>query len=432
MTQASPAPGTADLGYTRQDFPILSRSFGGKPLIFLDSAASSQKPRQVVEAMSEYYYLHHANVHRAAYGLSREATAMFESVRERLAAFLGASSPDSLIFTRNTTEAINLAARSWGLSNLNPGDEIIVTVAEHHANLVPWHLLARRTGAVVKGVRVDADLRLDLDHYRELLSDRTRLVAVAHMNNFSGALNPAAEMAALAHEQGALCLVDGAQGAPHLPVDVEAMGADFYTVSGHKMCGPTGAGALWVRPEVLQQMEVADGGGSIVTDVFVDSSSYKDSVARFEPGTPAIAEVIGLGAAVDYLQEIGMEKIHEYDAQLTAYALDRLRGLANVELYGPEGPDRGGIVSFNIDGVHAHDVAAAFDEGGVAVRSGKHCVYPLLRQLDRDAAVRASFYFYNTRAEVDEFVNQLTAIRDRRAELAGDPEVRDCSPLARA
>ncbi len=428
MNTAAPLQ-AASLAFTRQDFPILGRSMGDWPLIFLDSAASSQKPRQVVEAMSEYYYLHHANVHRGAYRLSREATAMFESVRERLAAFLGAPTADSVIFTRNTTEAINLAAKAWGLPNLEPGDEIIVTVAEHHANLVPWHLLAERTGAVVKGVRVDADLRLDLDHYRELLGNRTRLVAVAHMNNFSGVVNPVAEMARLAHEHGAVCMVDGAQGAPHLPVDVEALGADFYTVSGHKMCGPTGAGALWVRPEVLATMRVSEGGGSMVTDVFVDHSSYKESVARFEPGTPAIAEVIGLGAAVDYLAAIGMDRIHEFDLELTRYALDRIRDMEGIECYGPEGADRGGIVAFNVAGIHAHDVAAALDEGGVAVRSGKHCVYPLLRQLDRDAAVRASFYFYNTHEEVDEFVRQLAGVRDRRSELGGGADTRDCSAL---
>lgn len=422
--------GVTELSHTRSDFPILERSLDGKPLIFLDSAASSQKPRQVVEAMSEYYYRHHANVHRGAYRLSREATDMFEAVRDRLAAFIGAGAADTLLFTRNTTEAINLAARCWGQANLKPGDEIIVTVAEHHANLVPWHLLAERTGAVVKGVQVDDDLRLDLDHYRELLSERTRLVAVAHMNNFTGLVNPVRQMSELAREHGAAVLVDGAQGAPHLPVDVDELGADFYTISGHKMCGPTGAGALWVRPERLAEMQVADGGGAMVADVHVDHSSYKRTAARFEPGTPAIAEVIGLGAAVDYLSGIGMDRIHDYDAQLTVYALEQLRDVEGIECYGPEGSDRGGIVSFNINGLHAHDVAAAFDEGGVAVRSGKHCCYPLLRRLDRDAAVRASFYFYNTRAEIDEFVTQLKSIRDRRDELEDGPAVRDCSALA--
>lgn len=426
----STASAAADsLAWTRQDFPILDRRIGEHPLIFLDSAASSQKPRQVVEAMSNYYYRHHANVHRGAYRLSREATDMFESVRERLAGFLGASTPESTIFTRNTTEAINLAAQAWGLPHLQPGDEIIVTVAEHHANLVPWHLLAARTGAVVRGVRVDADLRLDLDHYRELLCDRTRLVAVAHMNNFSGLVNPVRQMADLAHEHGAVILVDGAQGAPHLPVDVTELDADFYTVSGHKMCGPTGAGALYVKPELLADMEVSMGGGSMVTDVFVDHSSYKDTLARFEPGTPAIAEVIGLGAALDYLQAIGMERVHEVDAALTRHALRQMRDMPGIECYGPEGEDRGGIISFNVTGLHAHDVAAALDQVGIAVRSGKHCVYPLLRQLDRDAAVRASFYFYNTEAEIDEFVRQLSLIRDRRDELAGGPEERDCSAL---
>jgi cysteine desulfurase/selenocysteine lyase len=402
----------ADLSWTRRDFPILNRQVNGKPLIFLDSAASSQKPRQMVEAMSDYYYNHHANVHRGAYLLSTEATGMYCAAREKVARFLNAPDSDSVVFVRNTTEAINLIAYSWGRANLQAGDEIIVSIAEHHANLVPWHQLAAERGVVLRAVPLTAEHRFDLAAFRELLSERTKLVSTFHMSNVLGTINPLSQIAALTHEAGALLLADGAQAAPHLPVDVQQLGVDFYAISGHKMCGPTGIGALWVRKEILQQMPPFLGGGEMIRKVSIDDSSFADIPARFEAGTPAIAEAIGLGAAVDYLTEIGMQRIAEHGRHLLHYTLDRLRPLEGITLYGPEGADRGGIISFNVEGAHPHDVASVLDSEGIAVRAGRHCAHPLLADLGVTASVRASFYFYNTESEVDRFVAELTRIRD--------------------
>ena len=386
----------------RGDFPILRREVNGKPLVYFDNAASSQKPRQVIEAMTEYYFNHHANVHRGAHTLSVEATEMYEGVR-----FLGATDPASVIFTRNTTEAMNLVAHSWARSVLEPGDEIVVTAAEHHANLVPWHLLAAERGVVVRGVGLRPDHRVDLDELEEVVGERTRLVSTWHMSNVLGVINPIARIAELAHRVGALLLVDGAQAAPHLPVDVEALGVDFYAISGHKMCGPTGAGALWARPEILREMPPFLGGGEMIRKVFLDSSTYADIPMRFEAGTPNIAEVIGLGAAVDYLETIGLDAIFEHDQALVRYAL-----------YGPEGDDRGGILAFNIDGIHPHDIATALDQEGIAVRAGHHCAQPLMRTLNAQAMARASFYFYNTEGEIDRLVDAVVKAREFFAAFA--------------
>ncbi|MDE0099878.1 MAG: cysteine desulfurase [Truepera sp.] len=402
----------------RGDFPILRREVNGKPLVYFDNAASSQKPRQVIEAMTEYYFNHHANVHRGAHTLSVEATEMYEGVRRKVARFLGAADPASVIFTRNTTEAMNLVAHSWARSVLEPGDEIVVTAAEHHANLVPWHLLAAERGVVVRGVGLRPDHRVDLDELEEVVGERTRLVSTWHMSNVLGAINPIARIAELAHRVGALLLVDGAQAAPHLPVDVEALGVDFYAISGHKMCGPTGAGALWARPEILREMPPFLGGGEMIRKVFLDSSTYADIPMRFEAGTPNIAEVIGLGAAVDYLETIGLDAIFEHDQALVRYALERLQALQGVTLYGPEGDDRGGILAFNIDGIHSHDVATALDQEGIAVRAGHHCAQPLMRTLNAQAMARASFYFYNTEGEIDRLVDAVVKAREFFAAFA--------------
>lgn len=402
----------------REDFPILRREVNGKPLVYFDNAASSQKPRQVIEAMTEYYFNHHANVHRGAHTLSVEATEMYEGVRRKVARFLGAADPASVIFTRNTTEAMNLVAHSWARSVLKPGDEIVVTAAEHHANLVPWHLLAAERGVVVRGVGLRPDHRVDLDELEEVVGERTRLVSTWHMSNVLGAINPIARIAELAHRVGALLLVDGAQAAPHLPVDVEALGVDFYAISGHKMCGPTGAGALWARPEILREMPPFLGGGEMIRKVFLDSSTYADIPMRFEAGTPNIAEVIGLGAAVDYLETIGLDAIFEHDQALVRYALERLQPLQGVTLYGPEGDDRGGILAFNIDGIHSHDVATALDQEGIAVRAGHHCAQPLMRTLNAQAMARASFYFYNTEGEIDRLVDAVVKAREFFAAFA--------------
>ncbi|MCY4354955.1 MAG: cysteine desulfurase [Truepera sp.] len=402
----------------RGDFPILRREVNGKPLVYFDNAASSQKPRQVIEAMTEYYFNHHANVHRGAHTLSVEATEMYEGVRRKVARFLGAADPASVIFTRNTTEAMNLVAHSWARSVLEPGDEIVVTAAEHHANLVPWHLLAAERGVAVRGVGLRPDHRVDLDELEEVVGERTRLVSTWHMSNVLGVINPIARIAELAHRVGALLLVDGAQAAPHLPVDVEALGADFYAISGHKMCGPTGAGALWARPEILREMPPFLGGGEMIRKVFLDSSTYADIPMRFEAGTPNIAEVIGLGAAVDYLETIGLDAIFEHDQALVRYALERLQALQGVTLYGPEGDDRGGILAFNIDGIHPHDVATALDQEGIAVRAGHHCAQPLMRTLNAQAMARASFYFYNTEGEIDRLVDAVAKAREFFAAFA--------------
>lgn len=402
----------------RGDFPILRREVNGKPLVYFDNAASSQKPRQVIEAMTEYYFNHHANVHRGAHTLSVEATEMYEGVRRKVARFLGATDPASVIFTRNTTEAMNLVAHSWARSVLEPGDEIVVTAAEHHANLVPWHLLAAERGVVVRGVGLRPDHRVDLDELEEVVGERTRLVSTWHMSNVLGVINPIARIAELAHRVGALLLVDGAQAAPHLPVDVEALGVDFYAISGHKMCGPTGAGALWARPEILREMPPFLGGGEMIRKVFLDSSTYADIPMRFEAGTPNIAEVIGLGAAVDYLEAIGLDAIFEHDQALVRYALERLQPLEGVILYGPEGDDRGGILTFNIDGIHPHDIATALDQEGIAVRAGHHCAQPLMRTLNAQAMARASFYFYNTEGEIDRLVDAVVKAREFFAAFA--------------
>ena len=402
----------------RGDFPILRREVNGKPLVYFDNAASSQKPRQVIEAMTEYYFNHHANVHRGAHTLSVEATEMYEGVRRKVARFLGAADPASVIFTRNTTEAMNLVAHSWARSVLEPGDEIVVTAAEHHANLVPWHLLAAERGVVVRGVGLRPDHRVDLDELEEVVGERTRLVSTWHMSNVLGVINPIARISELAHRVGALLLVDGAQAAPHLRVDVEALGVDFYAISGHKMCGPTGAGALWARPEILREMPPFLGGGEMIRKVFLDSSTYADIPMRFEAGTPNIAEVIGLGAAVDYLETIGLEAIFEHDQALVRYALERLQPLEGVTLYGPEGDDRGGILAFNIDGIHPHDIATALDQEGIAVRAGHHCAQPLMRTLNVQAMARASFYFYNTEGEIDRLVDAVVRAREFFAAFA--------------
>ena len=402
----------------RRDFPILERTVHGHPLVYLDNAASSQKPRQVVEAMVAYYYTHHANVHRGAHTLSVEATDAYEAARESVARFLHAPEARSVVFTRNTTEALNLFVSSWGGSHLSAGDEVVVTVAEHHANLVPWHFLKRERGIVIKAVGLTDDHRVDLAALEAALGERTRVVATFHMSNVLGTINPLRRMADLAHGAGALFVVDGAQGAPHLPVDVQAIDCDVYALSGHKMLGPTGVGALWARAEILESMPPFLGGGEMIRKVTIDDSSYAGIPARFEAGTPPVAEAVGLAAAIDYLEGVGMEAVAEHDLALARYALERLDGLEGVELYGPRGEDRGGIVTFNIDGVHPHDVATALDADGIAIRSGHHCAQPLGRVLDASASARASFYLYTTEDEVDRFVDAVVRTRDFFAAFA--------------
>lgn len=402
-----------DVAAIRRDFPILARVVNGKPLAYLDSAASSQRPRQVLDAMRDYYENHHANVHRGAHTLATEATAAYEGAREKVARFIGAPDPRSLVFTRNATEAINLVAASWGRANLRAGDEVVISVAEHHANIVPWQFLKRDLGIVIRPVPLTADQRLDLDALRGSINERTRLVATFHMSNVLGVINPVADIVRSAREAGALVLIDGAQAAPHLPVDVAELGCDFYAFSGHKMLGPTGIGVLWARPEVLEGMPPFLGGGEMIERVTLEESTYAGIPARFEAGTPSVAEAVGLGAAVDYLTGIGMDAIARHDHALAERAIALLAGVPGVTLYGPRGLDRGGIVTFTVAGLHAHDVATMLDLQGIAVRAGHHCAQPLGRVLGATASVRASFYLYTTVEEVERFVAVLVEIVER-------------------
>jgi cysteine desulfurase/selenocysteine lyase len=409
MSAAVPARSLADL---RADFPLLERAVNDRRLVYLDSTATSLKPRAVLDAIQNHYERVGANVHRGVYTLSSQATDLYEAARGSLARFLNAPQPESVIFTRNTTEAINLVAHAWGLDHLHAGDEIVVTELEHHSNLVPWQMVAGLRGATVRAVRITADGRLNLEHCRALLgSGRVRMVAVAHVSNAIGTIHPVAEIARLAHAVGALCLVDGAQGAPHLPVDVQTIGADFYALSGHKMLGPTGSGALWGRLGLLREMRPFLGGGEMIREVYPDHSTYAEPPQRFEAGTPAIAEAIGLGAAAEYLMAIGMDRVRAHERALTAYALARLDALEGITTYGPRGEDRSGVVAFNLDGVHPHDVASFLDTDGICVRAGHHCAQPAMRALGVQAIARASFGVYNTTADVDALVDSLERCR---------------------
>ncbi|HEX7000995.1 MAG TPA: SufS family cysteine desulfurase [Trueperaceae bacterium] len=395
-----------DVAKVREDFPVLSRIVNGKPLTFLDSGASSQKPRQVVEAMSEYYFHHHANVHRGAHTLSVEATEMYEAARAEVAGFIGAQDPEGLVFVRNTTEAINLVAGSWGRANLREGDEVVITVAEHHANIVPWQLLAEERGVVVKAAGLTPDETVDVADLERLVGPRTKLVATFHVSNVLGSVNDVERIAGIAHAAGALLLVDGAQAVPHVPVDVQALGCDFYAFSAHKMLGPTGIGALWGRPEILAGMPPYMGGGEMISRVTLEGTTYAPPPKRFEAGTPAIAEAVGFAEAVRYLRRLGMDAVRRHDQALVERATARLQDVAGVRVIGPVS-GRVGLVSFVVDGIHAHDLATALDLAGVAVRAGHHCAQPLGRALGVAASTRASFYIYNELREVDIFADAL-------------------------
>lgn len=395
-----------DVEKVRAEFPVLAQTVHGKPLIYLDSAASSQKPRAVIERIRRYYEREHANVHRGIHALSVRATECYEEARRKVARFVNARDPREIVFTRGTTEALNLVAAAWGGANLRPGDEILLTILEHHSNIVPWFLAAQRTGARVRFVDIDEEGRLRLDLLDEMLTGRTRVLGVAHVSNALGTSNPVAELARRAHDVGALVVVDGAQGAPHLPVDVQALGCDVYALSGHKMCGPTGSGALWARYEILESMPPYHGGGEMISSVTVEGATYKDPPYKFEAGTPPIACAIGLGAAVDFLTAIGMDAIRAHDAEVVGYALERLGELPGLKIYGPH-DDRAGIVSFTLDDVHPHDIGSILDQQGIAIRAGHHCAMPLMRRLGVPATARASFYLYNTHADVDALVEGL-------------------------
>lgn len=390
-----------DIMALRREFPILHQEVHGKTLAFLDSGASSQKPRRVIDCLEDYYRRYNANVHRGVYQLSEEATFAYERARGKVAKFIGAASPREIVFTRNTTEAINLVARSWGDANLRAGDRILLTVMEHHSNLVPWQMLAERSGAKLEYLPIDGQGRLVLDELDAKLVG-TKLVALTQQSNVLGTINPIREIAARAHDAGALVLVDGAQSVPHMPVNVQELGIDFLAFSGHKMCAPTGIGVLWGRRALLEAMPPFLGGGSMIKLVTLERSTYADIPSRFEAGTPAIGEAIALGEACDFLNSVGMQRIHEYELELTAYALQRLGQIEALRIYGPWDTEaRGGAISFTLGEVHPHDVATVLDQEGVAVRAGHHCCQPLHHILDITATTRASFYLYNTTEEID-------------------------------
>ena len=403
---------TFDVTRVRKDFPILERRVrDGQPLVYLDSANTSQKPRQVLDAMDEFYERHNANIHRATHLLGEEATQAYEGARAKVVPFIGAAEPAEVVFTKNVSEAINLVAYSMGNAtatgqrgrfSLGPGDEIVITEMEHHSNIVPWQLLCQRTGATLRWFGVTADSRLDLSNADDLITGRTKLVALAHQSNVLGTINPVRAIADRAHAAGALVLVDAAQSVPHMPVDVADLGADFLGFTAHKMCGPTGIGVLWGRRELLEEMPPFLGGGEMIEQVWIDHSTFAAPPHKFEAGTMPIAQAVGLGAAIDYLSEAGLERVRAYEHGLIGHTLQALEEIEGVRILGPTEPvDRGGAISFTVEGVHPHDVSQVLDERGIAVRAGHHCAWPLHRAFGVQASTRASVYLYNTRDEVD-------------------------------
>jgi cysteine desulfurase / selenocysteine lyase len=400
-----------DWNTLRKDFPILDQKVHGQPLIYFDNAATSQKPRAVIEALDHYYERDNANVHRGIHELSNRATAGFEAARERTAKFLHARSAEEIIFTRGTTEGVNLVATSWGNRNVKSGDVILLTEMEHHSNLVPWQLLAERTGAKLAFLPVTGDIGLlDMNRVDELLTTRVKMFSMVHISNSLGTINPVVELCARARKLGVTTFVDAAQSSGHRPLDVQEIGCDFLAFSGHKMCGPTGIGALYGRGEVIEKMPPYHGGGEMILNVEYQKSTWKNAPHRFEAGTPDIAGAIGLAAAMDYLDGIGRNKIAGHDLELGAYAFAKLSGLKNIRLFGPH-VGRAGLVSFLLDGVHAHDVTELANQRGIALRGGHHCTQPLMHKLGVESTSRASFYFYNTTAEIDRLVEVLQEIQ---------------------
>ena len=396
----------------REDFPALRQSVNGKPLVYLDNAATSQKPQAVLDAIASYYEHDNANVHRGIHELSRRATVAYEEARGKAARWINAASPDEIIWTRGTTEAINLVATSWGLDNVRAGDEILLSVLEHHSNIVPWQLLAARTGARLRYIELDEQGRLVLDDLPHLLNERTKIVAVSQVSNALGTINPLHEIIPAAKAAGAVVLVDGAQGAVHSAVDVQALGADFYAFSGHKMCGPTGIGVLWARRETLEAMSPFQGGGEMIHIVGRDESSWAAVPHKFEAGTPNIAGAIGLGAAIDYLSGIGMDAIVRHEQDVMAYALERVGEVPGIRIFGPDAlDDRSAVLSFTLGDAHPHDISTILDMHGIAVRAGHHCAQLIMKHFGVAATARASFYLYSTRADVDRLVDGLGEVR---------------------
>ncbi|HMD89878.1 MAG TPA: cysteine desulfurase [Anaerolineaceae bacterium] len=404
---------TLDVERIREDFPILKRDVKpGVKLVYLDSTATSQKPASVLKIMDDYYHRSNANIHRGVHTLAEEATAAYEDARQKIAKFINSHFPEEIIFTRNATESINLVAYTWARANLKAGDVIILTEMEHHSNLVPWHMLAAERSVRLEFIPVAADGLLDQVAYKKLLELQPRLVAFTHMSNVLGTITPAKEMIELAHQAGALALLDGAQSVPHFAVDVQELGVDFLAFSGHKMCGPTGIGVLYGRKALLEAMPPFMGGGDMIRRVYLRSFSPNEVPHKFEAGTPAIAEAIGLGAAVDYLSAIGMDQIAAHEREITTYALENLNEIPGLHILGPEAKFKGGVVSFSMDGLHPHDVAQVLDGYGIAVRAGHHCAMPLHDKYNLPATTRASFYLYNTLSEVNLLVKGLYKVKD--------------------
>jgi cysteine desulfurase/selenocysteine lyase len=397
----------------RKDFPILTREVRpGIPLVYLDSTATTQKPRPVLEAMDAFYSTNNANIHRGVHTLAEEATAMYEQARQAVANFINAASADEIIFTRNTTESINLVAYTWARATLKAGDLVILTEMEHHSNLVPWIMLASERGVELEFIPVTGDGLLDLEAYRRLLVRNPKLVAFTGMSNVLGTINPVAEMVKLAHAAGALALVDGAQSVPHLPVDVQALGVDFLAFSAHKLLGPTGIGALYGRAELLRAMPPFLGGGDMIKTVHLNSFTPNDVPHKFEAGTPAIAEAVGFGAAVEYLTRLGMEAVASHERKIVSYALERLVEIPGVQVFGPPADKKGGVAAFTLEGVHPHDIAQILDRDGIAVRAGHHCAQPLHEKYGITATARASFYVYSLKEEVDALVNGIYKVKE--------------------
>lgn len=400
----------------RANFPILHQEINGKPLVYLDNAATSQKPQVVIDALRNYYEQYNANVHRGVHTLSAKATDAYEATRDKVAKFINAASRQEIVYSRNASEAINLVAYSWGMNTLKSGDEIILSVMEHHSNLVPWQLVSQKTGAVLKFIEPTADGVLDFNQFQSLISDKTKLVSVVHVSNTLGCINPVEEIIQIAHQKGAKVLIDACQSAPHMKLDVQAMDCDWLVASGHKMCAPTGIGFLYGKLDLLKAMPPFLGGGEMIADVFLDHSTYADLPHKFEAGTPSIGEAIALGAAVDYLMDLGMDQIHAYEAELTHYLFQQLEQIPQLTIYGPKptatGEGRAALAAFTAGDVHPHDLSTLLDQSGVAIRSGHHCTQPLHRYLNISSTARASLYFYNTREEIDIFIASLKETLD--------------------
>jgi len=405
-------PKIYNVAQVRADFPILQREVRpGIPLVYLDSTATSQKPQSVIETMDEFYRRSNANIHRGIHTLAEESTQMYETARVKIAAFVNAPSARQLVYTRNATESINLVAQTWGRANLTSGDMVILTEMEHHSNLVPWQMLADELGLRLEFIPVTPDGLLDLDVYLQLLDQGPRLVAFTHMSNVLGTINPAREIIRLAHEAGAVTLVDGAQSVPHLPVDIQELGADFMAFSAHKMCGPSGIGVLYGRKDLLESMPPYQGGGDMIKRVHLRSFTPNEIPHKFEAGTPAIAEAVGFGAAIDYLSGIGMAAVAAHERAIITYALERLEEIPGVSVFGPTADHKGGVASFTLQGVHPHDIAQILDTDGIAIRAGHHCAMPLHDKFHLPATARASFYLYNTEQEVDQLVNGIYKVK---------------------